>query len=241
MKQLSNMSRKTVIFAFLLFFVFDACVTLAEEKIRDETTHAKVDAMFGNWRAITPEILRAPENAAVIEELKRIADRSPASIAVVLLLRQGDEQTVQRSLAQVRAESPRDRDSAARDLSSAANPSIIRLLERDLNKEESPKWIRFEDVVILPPSMAAASIIKATILESPVFSPSVKEWARSLPQVSAGLRDGVRVWWKVNKEAVERGDYQSVVPVEVVTDTLTVLPDVQQHQRNPRPSQLRRG
>ena len=181
--------------------------------------------MMENWKAITPDLLRAPENAPVIEELKRIADRRPASTAVVLLLRYGDDETVKRSLMQLRAQSPRARGSADRDLSLAANPATIQLIEHDLNKDESPKMIFFEDVAVAPTSMAAASVIKATILESPVFPPEVKEWAKRLPKVSVGLRDGVRAWWKVNKAAIERGDYQAVTPVEPGTDAAVAKPD----------------
>ena len=93
------------------------------------------------------------------------------------------------------------------------------MLKDDLNRQESPEGIRVEDIKVMPVSMAAATVIKSTIIENPVFSPAVKEWAKRLPKVSAGLRDGVRAWLDVNKAAIERGDYQSVVPVEAAAQS----------------------
>ena len=197
---------------------------LAEEKVQDDETSAKVNAMLGNWNAITSDVLQAHENARAIEGLRELARRNPSSIAVVLLLRYGDEESVQRLVAQLHVVNPGKRNAAMRDLSLAANPELFPLLAGDLSRQESADLIIFGDTGMLPLSLASASIMKATILESSVFPAEVKDWAKRLPKVSGGLRDGVRAWWKVNKAAIERGDYQSVVPVEGATSAPPVLP-----------------
>lgn len=226
MTKRTTFNRKRVFLVVLLLCACFGLLAPAEETAPNQDAQAKAAAMIEDWKAITPKLLQAPENVPVINQLKTIAQERPASTAVVLLLRYGDEQTVQRLLTQLRAKTPRDRGSAVQDLSLAAKPQLIRLLDRDLLREESSELVFLGDTLMLPVSMAAASIIKATIIEGPVFSPDVKEWAKGLPKVSGGLRDGIRAWWKINKAAIERGDYQAVVPVEPVRGASAATPTV---------------
>ena len=175
-------------------------------------TQRKVNAAIGNWKSVTPEILRDPANVDLLQALRSIAKDPRQTAARVPLIKLGDEDVIRSCLEELRSER---RSSAMNQLGMAGNPKIIPLLASVLYREESPKKTRLsEDLWTLPISMAAASVVKATILNSSEFSNELKEWAKHLPAVSPGLRDGVRVWWKVNQAAIERGDYQAVVPVE---------------------------
>lgn len=180
------------------------------EAVRTETK-AKLDAALGNWRAITPDILRKPENADLLSELRKLAKNVDESPARVPLLKLGDADVIESCLKEYRTEDPNSRRSAMSQLRAASNPDIIPLLASDLSRNESTTMIFFEDNGMLPLSVAAATVIRTTVLESPRFSREVKEWARQLPAMSDGLRDGMRVWWKVNKDAIIRKDYEAVV------------------------------
>ncbi len=174
-------------------------------------TNAKLDAALRDWRVVSPAILQEPENAELLMELRSLAKDPRQQVARVPLLKLGDADVIQSCLKEYRTEHPNSRRSAMSQLRAASNPDIIPLLASDLSRNESTTMIFFEDNGMLPLSLAAATIIKATVLESPVFSREVKEWARQLPAMSDGLRDGMRVWWEVNKDAIMRKDYEAVV------------------------------
>lgn len=187
-------------------------------------TMAKLNAAIGNWKSITPEILLKPDNADLLAELRLLAKDTRYTSARVPLIKLGDEEVIASCLEQLRAQQTNGRSSAVNQLSFSGNPKIIPMLAGDLNKEESPEIVFLGDRGTTPVSMAAASVIKSIILTSPVFSVEVKEWAKSLPKVSVNLRSGLRNWWEVNKEAIERGDYQWVVPVVGEIGKPTILP-----------------
>ncbi|MDQ3620913.1 MAG: hypothetical protein M3463_00255 [Verrucomicrobiota bacterium] len=176
-------------------------------------TKVKLDAAIGNWKAITPELLQDPANSDLLQELRVLARNPLQTAARVPLIKLGDEEVINSCLEEYRVTTPNSRGSAMTQLGLAGNPKVIPLLAADLNIEESPQRIFFEDHGMLPLSMASAAIIKAIVLNSAVFSDEVKAWAGRLPRATPGLRDGVRVWWAINKAALERGDYQAVVPV----------------------------
>jgi hypothetical protein len=178
-------------------------------------TMTKLDAALGNWKSITPETLLNPDNADLLQELRRLSKDPRQTAARVPLIKLGDEEVIRSCMEGLRTERPGARNRAVRQLGFSGNPEVIPMLINDLNKHESPAMIRFGDTqIMMPLSMAAASTIKAIILESSVFPQNVKEWAKGLPEVSAGLREEVSAWWETNKAATERGDYQSVVPVK---------------------------
>lgn len=173
-------------------------------------TEAKLRGALGNFQALTPETLRDPANADLLEELRSLATNTDLTAARVPLIKLGDETVIRSCLKMLDSE---ERNSAIAQLVMAANPKVIALLESDLNREENPEKIRVShDVWRSPVSMNAALIVKRIVLKSPAFSAEVKEWARALPSFSAGLRVGIRAWWETNKAALLREDYGAVVP-----------------------------
>lgn len=173
-------------------------------------TKLKLNEAIGQWKSITPEFLLKRENTDLLQELRILAKDTRQTAARVPLLKLGDKEVIGSGLEALRAEN--SRNSAVNQFGLSGNHKIIPLLVDDLNKEESPQLIRTEDLARLPVSLAAASAIKGIIQESPVFSAAVKDWAKGLPRVSPGLRDGVRGWWNINKHAIEKEDYSSVIP-----------------------------
>lgn len=164
-----------------------------------------------NWRSVTKEALQRPENSDVVRQLKESAQDRRQTSARALLIRLGDEDTIQDCLNELKVNKSGHRNPAVKQLSEGGNADIIPRLETILDKEESPEIVFSGDTGILPVSMASASIIKAIILENPAFPNDVKVWAQNLPKVSVGLRDGIRTWYHLNKSLLVAKDYKSVV------------------------------
>jgi hypothetical protein len=207
------MSKRRAAIAWLVLLGFMSA-QLNAETLSPET-RVKLNAVLANWKSIQPDTLQRPENADLLEALKARAKDRRQTAARVALIRLGDEDVIRSCLEEYRMDQPSHRASAMTQLGIAGNPKVIALLADDLNLNESANLIFFEDNGMLPRSMAAASIIKAIIINSPSFSQEVKAWAVRLPTVTVGLRDGVRSWLAINNAALERGDYPSVIPLTI--------------------------
>ncbi|MCE9609950.1 MAG: hypothetical protein K8R23_07045 [Chthoniobacter sp.] len=200
--------KPTLVIAFLIFN-FAVAQALSPEEI------ARLNDAVANWKTLTPEYLRLPENATLLVELRQRAKNTSRNDVRVPLLRMDDADTVQSVFKELHSEYWSRRRSATSQLTFAANPKLLPMLVDDLMKDANPKVELIDGDINSPStSVVAAKIIRAAVLNSPVFSADVKAWAQALPSSNpAVLTEGVRVWWKLNREALEKGDYHSVLPI----------------------------
>jgi hypothetical protein len=101
-----------------------------------------------------------------------------------------------------------------RALARSGNADIIPLIAENLNKDEPANRMerRGGDILLNPISVDTAGIIKKIILESPVFSPAVHDWAKALPNNYDDLRNAMRTWWTQNKASLDARQYSQVKP-----------------------------
>lgn len=175
---------------------------------RGPEMEARVRAAFDNVQAMTPEVLRDPSNADLIAELRTMAMQSNATLATVLMIRYGDDAVIQDCVSRL----PSERRRPMRQLIMAGNPRAIAFLAADFNRQESADGFFVGDQLRFGPSMNAASVVRQIVMESSVFSPDVRQWAKGLPPLLPGMRDGIRAWWAKNQAALLAEDYAAVVP-----------------------------
>lgn len=192
---------------------FAGIPTQAEE--RNPELEKRLVEMIDNWRTTSAETLRLPQNADVVQELRLMArGRNPITAVPALLIRMGDEETIKSTVNLLQTARPNRRNIPVGALAAAANPDVIPLLIDSLMIEEGPEdTFDGECQFVSPLSMIAASIIRRTIAESPVFSQEVKEWQHPLSKFDGTGRDAIRRWWVLNQDALVRKDYKAVVPL----------------------------
>jgi hypothetical protein len=195
----------------LLFAVICMPLALCEANGGSSDREAAVAHLLENFRTVTPETLRDPKNADLIECLRQRAKTDDVSRARVLLLRLGDEATLKTTIDQLHADRP---NLAARALIKSGNPKIISLLAEDFDRIEDRAFITKGDGPLhYTVGMRAASIARQIILDSPAFTPQVKEWAKALPELSLQMQISIRQWWHANKAALLQEQYQTASPL----------------------------
>lgn len=183
-------------------------------RAQDPEASTKLNAALQNWRSLTPEVLRQPENAGLVGELRNAAISKKDSVAIVLMIELDDIGVISKCLQDLRSNDFRGRNHAMRQLGAAANPLVISMLANGLQQEESEKEILEDDVGMPRLSMAATYIIYTTIMNSSAFKPEVKSWLKAIDPGTVDVRETMRAWWKYNKAALTCKDYGSVVPLK---------------------------
>lgn len=174
---------------------------------------ARMNAALANWKTLTPEYLLLPENATLLDGLRQRAKDTSRNDVRVPLLRMDDADTIQSVFIEFHSKNMSRRRQAISQLTFAANPKVLPKLVDDLMKDASPKVEIIDGDVNAPStSVVAAKLIRTTVLNSSEFSANAKAWAQTLPPDPVGLTEGVRVWWQQNREALEKGDFRSVLP-----------------------------
>lgn len=232
--------------ALLLFVTYAVCpfsgyaakLTPAEEIIVKVERSGRVsdDRRF----VIPPDISLIPpeQTENVAKRLREIAAKRGGSVllgtvsihtmeADLLLLRMGDNFTIERMIKDYRAYNSRTSWSYVIDsFEYSRQPKIIPYLAEDFYLAEDPnKGITtkpprdsLEFAVSVPPRSIFSGVTVTRIIEkAPEFSPEMKAWAAQAYALRlkspAHFRELMRVWWEANKTAFERGDYQAVIPV----------------------------
>jgi hypothetical protein len=158
-------------------------------------------------------MLKLPENADLLMELRRLAKDKQNTAAIVPLIKLGDEEVTQNTIELFKNSPIRHLSSPINQLSLGANPVVIPSLIESLMIEEMP-----DDTIIggerflTPRSVLAAEIIRSIAETSPAFTEKVKVWAQKLPVQAGDKRAAVRSWCVTNKDALLRKDYAACVP-----------------------------
>lgn len=156
------------------------------------------------------------ERQEVIAELRRrlpIGDQTDRDRYRYLLLRLGDEQTINGLIADIRSDDRQRVRDAERVVSSVNNPALIPHIAEFLYYPEG-MGIRTEpgsDLVEDTRPRWAATRIRRIVWAADGFSPEVKEWVKSLKAY-----EDIRQLWEQNKEAFLRHDYAGVKPPKTV-------------------------
>ena len=191
-----------------LFFSSQMSVAAGQEETR------KFQEVLSGWKTMSRETLASPGYAGVIKNLKAEARSSTNGPERAILLRLDDPEIIDVCLVDLRTADPSNpsrRAAAVVLLQKFANPTVIPRLADDLNRSESPDIIILGGVGLSPHSVEAAMIIRGIISRSSLFSPAVRKWSDDLMPIDEEVRGPIRTWWKLNKPAIERGDYQAVV------------------------------
>ncbi len=197
-----------LILAILIFVGFQKLYAIQPE------TQEKLNHVLANWRTIDPSILKLPENADLLIELRRLAKDSQDTAAIVPLIKMGDEATTQRALELFKNSPIKRLHDPVFQLSLGANPAVISDLIESLRIEEKPDdTIVGGERFLTPRSVLAAEVIKSIAETSSAFTEKVKAWAQKLPVEAGDKRAAVRSWCEINKDALLRKDYAACVPV----------------------------
>jgi hypothetical protein len=177
-------------------------------------TQEKLNHVLANWRTTDSEMLKLPENADLLMELRRLAKDTQDTAAIVPLIKLGDEEVTQNTIELFKNSPIRRLSSPINQLSLGANPVVIQSLIESLMIEEKPDdTIVGGERFLTPRSVLAAEVIKSIAETSPVFTEKVKVWAQKLPVQAGDKRAAVRSWCEINKDALLRKDYAACVPV----------------------------
>jgi hypothetical protein len=187
-----------------------ACIHVdASAPLGDSERLNSQDATLGQWLKEWPtkEILLAPKNIFALEQLKKLSSPS----ARILLLRAGDPQTIEFYLKEFRR--VERREMAVIDIIASANLELIRLLGEYLPSDEPTEYVKVgpEGRPVVVTSKGAALAIQGIVIKSPEFSDAVREWAKQLGY--GAVRAQMQAWWKLNRQALIRGNYKAVVPL----------------------------
>jgi hypothetical protein len=205
----------------ITFFLGCLLVFAARAASRDDIER-QADDLVTNWRSVRPDFAHDPTKAKVLEVLRKRARIAGEERARVLLLKVGDPETVARRLAEFEI-TPQDR---GQDIALSGNPRLILGLANAIFKEENVTSEKVpggeESVRLLPLSVRAAMAIRALILTSAVFNPSVKTWAKDLQEIGTKnieqSRASVRAWVKMNRGVLESGRYAAAKIPELEQD-----------------------
>jgi hypothetical protein len=177
----------------------------------DQSGRPTLKWALDNPDEITPDVLKDPANSALLAELKQQALTSHRKDAVVPLLRMGDHDVLHDTVSLYHKRIIRYYSEDA--LAESKTPDLIPLIGEDLNRNESATHGELRgDIMLSPLSVRTAEIIKDTILNSPAFSSSVRDWAKGLPVTGNGLRQPMKVWWNQNKALLKAKRYSEVEP-----------------------------
>ena len=176
----------------------------------DNRERLTLEWCLNNYDVVTPEMLNDPANSAILTELKRRALSSHVSDVVLPLLKAGDMDVINDTLARYRDE--KTRYDSSHPLFRSANADIIALLGEDLNRSEPAVYGGDGELLVPTLPEGAAVIIRELILTSGKFSSGMQSWANSLHLQGERLRQPLKVWWNQNKTLLGAKRYGEVQP-----------------------------
>lgn len=206
MKKPSLFLRTAASLVLLLGAVSFACAS-------DQTIRPTIDWALNHPEKMTPEVLKDPDNAALLNELRNHALSKPTMDAVVPLLNAGDSEVTRDCVLRFQSRSARYYPERA--LMRSNNPCIISLIGDNLDLNELSTGSELHgDLLVKPLSVSTAIIIKRIILQSSAFSPAVETWAKNLPSTltDAEFRQQMKAWWNQNKILIKAKQYGEVQP-----------------------------
>ena len=140
-----------------------------------------------------------------------------------LLVRLGDEETIDQLLADLRARGKNWRmyEEAVEALSRSRQPLVIPKIIQDLQGEFG---LFYETPTNGPRTLVAqamaAGIIQSILMTAPDFSPAVRESVRQRLTPSYHRQQAMLLlWWEQNQEHFGKGDYAAVQPLPAVAES----------------------
>lgn len=179
--------------------------------------HTRVERWLSHPMEIDIRTLTADDKIKVIAELRAFGGHR----ATLQLLRLGDEQTIVEVMRDAGGNDRAKSEDALGLLQNVRVPLIIPALAELLYLTEKAEWVRPRgeeaDVGQYTRPMHAAVMIQDILLNTSRFSPEVKKWVSSVPELDGeAFRYAFRQWWEQNKEAFARKDYTAVQPLKPV-------------------------
>ncbi len=205
-----------------IFFLLS--ITASAEVIPSPPVEKSVNLLYANLHDPqnfnkAMDGLSPVEKEQVLQYLRSVMSdpiwRWEKSQTLSILIEMGDD----KSIADAVRSYPGSAYGGESELRSSLQPKVIPALA-PLMFGADTKIVRGPDTVYWPTPSVAGFNIENILEKSPVFSPAVKKWLSSLPQLTlVQERDMMRKWWTANQRYFYAGNYAAVQPGELPPGT----------------------